>query len=259
MMDSPGLREERESSLVVGNHRPISFHVFATAIASHPIPIIPSKLTHPNSPLIINPRLMLHHIKSRLTAKPPRRLTPHRRVRPLRILLINLDRLAPLPSRSRISHQLRMTALLQTHVPEDAALDRGAAGQQPMVLEESGFLVAECGGDGTAFVGGEHDAAEGRVGCDVVVEGAGVLGYDVEAGYLISVPHSALPLFLNEVGEVEGDLTGFQASKKLVRRWSANELRSLSLDVLSGLRGGSCRRLCLAHGLVRRRRLCLLR
>jgi hypothetical protein len=49
-----------------------------------------------------------------------------------------------------------------------------------MVLQDSGFLGAERFGDAHALVGGEHDPAEGVVQCDVVVEGAGVLGDDVE-------------------------------------------------------------------------------
>lgn len=46
-----------------------------------------------------------------------------------------------------------------------------------MILKQSGFLGAECGGNGETFFGGEDDAAEGVVMGYVVVEGACVLCY----------------------------------------------------------------------------------
>lgn len=118
---------------------------------------------------------MLHHIKLGLCAKPPSKLTPDRLPSIHGIFFRNLDRLASPASRSRISQQLRMAALLQTHEPEHGALDTLAAGEQTVVLQKSGFLVAERFGNGEAFFFSQHDAAEGGVECNVVVEGARVL------------------------------------------------------------------------------------
>lgn len=49
-----------------------------------------------------------------------------------------------------------------------------------MVLKQCGLFLSQGSGDGEAFVGGEDDAAERIVDGEVVVEGAGVLGYGLE-------------------------------------------------------------------------------
>ena len=73
-----------------------------------------------------------------------------------------------------------MTALLQTHEPEHGGLDAPPARQEAVVLEERGFLLSQGRGDRETFVLGQHDAFEGAVERDVVVEGARVLRDGVE-------------------------------------------------------------------------------
>jgi hypothetical protein len=72
-----------------------------------------------------------------------------------------------------------MTALLQTHKPKNTTLNRLPSGQQTMVLQQRSLFRPKRFGDRNPFVGGEHDAPEGRVEREIVVEGAGVLGYGV--------------------------------------------------------------------------------
>ena len=56
-----------------------------------------------------------------------------------------------------------MTALLEADEPEDCGFDGLAYGEETVVLEEGGFLVAEGAGDLFAFFIGEDDAVEGGV------------------------------------------------------------------------------------------------
>lgn len=68
-----------------------------------------------------------------------------------------------------------MAALLERVEPEDGRLDRLAAREQAVVLQQRGLVAPQRGGDVLALLLGEHGAVELPVDGDVVVEGARVL------------------------------------------------------------------------------------
>jgi hypothetical protein len=102
----------------------------------------------------------MDHIEQRLCAKPPSQRRPNSLVRKPGILVVHLDRLAASASRSRIRQQLRIAAFLQAHEPKHGLLDRPPHRQQAMVLQESGFIIAQCSGDALAFFLSEDDSLE---------------------------------------------------------------------------------------------------
>jgi hypothetical protein len=91
------------------------------------------------------------------------------------LCLSNLNRLAPAPRSRRISKQLRMTALLQTHKPKHRLLNRLATSQQAMVLQQRRFLIAERFSNILALYFSKHDAVERFVEHVVVVERTAIL------------------------------------------------------------------------------------
>lgn len=123
---------------------------------------------------------MLHHIKRRFCTEIPRALRPNSLVSISRILIINLDRLASPPSRRSIRHELRMTALLETHEIKHRRLDRLPTSQEAMILQERRLLPAKRRGDSMAFFSSQHNSPEGIVHGQIVVEDAGVLRDDVD-------------------------------------------------------------------------------
>jgi hypothetical protein len=102
----------------------------------------------------------MDHIKQRLRAKPPSQRRPNRLVRKPGILVVHLDRLAASTSRSRIRQKLCIAAFLQTHEPKHGLLDRPSDRQQAVVLQESGFVIAQCSGDALAFFLSKDDSLE---------------------------------------------------------------------------------------------------
>lgn len=105
----------------------------------------------------------MNKIKSWLRTEPASPWRSHSLVRIRRILLVDLHGLTSATSGRRISHQLRMAALLHAQEPEDGLLDGLADGQQTMVDEKGGFLVAEAFRDVVALFLNEDDAVEGFV------------------------------------------------------------------------------------------------
>ena len=82
---------------------------------------------------------------------------------------------------SRIGHQLRMTAFFQANEPEYSSFNRLSHSQKAMILEESGFLIAEAASDFFTFFLGEDDTIEGGVEC-VVLEQISMIGLCVTRG-----------------------------------------------------------------------------
>ena len=161
--------------------------MYATHASSPALPLFPlpaSKWTNPhilglpdlNHSLQMLPiTLPRHNIKSRFGTEPTRPRTAHSLIRKAGILLLDLDRLASPPPRSRISHQLRLTALLETNEPEDRSFDRLGHGQKPMILQQRRLLVAKTGSNVLPFFFREDHAIELAIHDVVVVKGTRVL------------------------------------------------------------------------------------
>lgn len=77
----------------------------------------------------------MNNIKKRLRTEIPRQTRPHSLIRKRRIGIINLNSGAASARRRGISQQLRVTAFLQRHEPEDRLLNGLADSQQAVVLE----------------------------------------------------------------------------------------------------------------------------
>lgn len=108
-------------------------------------------------------RLLVDHVEQRLRRKPTCQRTANRLVCVLRFLLADLDRLAATSCRRRISHKLRVAALLQADKPEHRLFDGPPDREQSVILQESRFVVAERFGNVLAFLLSQDDAVEGRV------------------------------------------------------------------------------------------------
>lgn len=85
-------------------------------------------------------------------------MTPRHPPRVQRLLLGDPVRLAAGALRGGVGEQLHVAALVEQVEPVDGLLDRLADGQQAVVAQQRGALVAEGARDVVAFVGGEHDA-----------------------------------------------------------------------------------------------------
>lgn len=102
----------------------------------------------------------MDNIKQRLRTEPTRTRRPNSLIRIRCILLVDFDRCATTPSRSGISHQLRMAALLQADEPEDCSFDRLSDREEAVVLQQRGLLVSKRRGDMLPFCFGEDDTVE---------------------------------------------------------------------------------------------------
>ena len=81
---------------------------------------------------------------------------------------------SPPPSRG-ISHQLRLTALLQADEPKDGLLDRAPHSQEAVVLQQRRLPLTKRLRDIAPFLIRENNAIEVAVDGKIVVEGARVL------------------------------------------------------------------------------------
>lgn len=124
---------------------------------------------------IIPTRLLMNNIKQRLRTKPPRLRTPHSAIRIRRLLVPNRNRLLPPRPRRRLSHQLTLAALLHRQEPEHRLFHALPHSQQPMILQQRGFLPSKTSSDVFALFLREHDAVETLVEDVVVVESARIL------------------------------------------------------------------------------------
>lgn len=120
---------------------------------------IPNAILSP-SIQIIPIRLLVNHIKQRLRAEPASLWCSHSLVRIKRILLVDLDCIAPSSGCGCIRHQLGVATLLQADEPEYCLFDGLAACKETVVHEKSSFLVADGFCDLLAFDLGEDDAVK---------------------------------------------------------------------------------------------------
>lgn len=125
---------------------------------------------------VTRPNLRLHHLEHRLGAEPTNASSAHAPESEFRLLLVDGNRLP----RRGLRHQLHLAALLERDEPEDGRLHRRAHGQQAVVLQKTGLLAAQRGGDVLALLSGEHGALELTVHREVSVEGARVLRQHVD-------------------------------------------------------------------------------
>ena len=70
---------------------------------------------------------------------------------------MDLQSLDSLASSRRVSHQLRMAALLQTREPEHTRINSLRHSQQAMVLQQNCLLIPQCPGNILAFLLSQHD------------------------------------------------------------------------------------------------------
>jgi hypothetical protein len=103
------------------------------------------------------------YVKHRQRTKVSRHRRPYLLRRDLRVLVVDLDRLATSTGSRSVRHQLGMAAFLQRHEPKHGLLDGFADCQQAVVLEESGLFGTKGFGNVYAFVASEHNALELRV------------------------------------------------------------------------------------------------
>lgn len=106
-------------------------------------------------------------------------MTPRHLARIQRLLLVHLIRLAPGTRRGSVCQQLHVAALVEQVEPADRLLDRLAHGQEAVVAEQDGALVAQGLRDVVAFVRGEDDAFAFE---DYVVLGLSGYSYVLEVG-----------------------------------------------------------------------------
>jgi hypothetical protein len=99
-------------------------------------------------------------IKHRLRTEIASHWAPHRLGSVRCILVIDLDRPTTTARGGRVRHELCAAARLQASEPEDRLLHCLADGQEAVVLQQSGLLVAKGSCDVLAFGFGQDDPIE---------------------------------------------------------------------------------------------------
>lgn len=113
--------------------------------------------------LVVDTRLVLHQIESRLGREPTSKVPAHGLVGELGLLITNLDCLTTQSRCGRIGEELGLAAAFQADEPTDAALNACAAGQQA-VVGKNGCLSGTQGlGDVPSFLRAEHNSAKAIV------------------------------------------------------------------------------------------------
>ncbi len=117
---------------------------------------------------IIRTALSFNDIELGLRTKESRHRTTDGLVGESSIVVVDLDRFMTSTSCCRVCQKLCLATFLQADEPEDRRLNRSAHGQQPVILKQSGFLVAQaCRNIITLFLG-EHDTVEAFIQSEVL-------------------------------------------------------------------------------------------
>lgn len=129
---------------------------------------------------VVAVRLLVNNIKQRLRAEPSSTCTSNSTVSVRSLLITNLNWLLATRCSRSLSHQLRLTALLQADEPEDSLLDSLTHSQEAVVLEKSSLLVSKAGSNILAFLLSENNTVERIINNVVVVESTSVLSQSVD-------------------------------------------------------------------------------
>lgn len=128
------------------------------------------RLVHRNLLQVLALGLLVNHIEQRLRAEVAGDRGADGLVGEHGLLVADLDGLVATATSGRVREKLRLAAAVHGDEPEDGLLDGATDGQQTVVLQERGFLVAEGSSDFLALLLGDNDAVE-RVIEDVVLRG----------------------------------------------------------------------------------------